>query len=297
VDGLADNSNSEYSQYSMKYDKNIRVPDVILSPSNKAKVLKILQELRFREKFKEYPEQDLHAMNKFLFFGASGCGKTYLAQALANTIGYDMLCVDIAYALARGNVAMNIQEVFTLGNRGNCVIFLDEVDSIAWDRDASKAEDGDMRRALNGLFQQIDRMNPHTILVAASNMLHRLDVAFKRRFDLIMEFTKPKGNILATVRHFITPPFELADEREVLDEIEEHKLSKITSSYDAIRGMCKRAMKTAVMRGDLRLTVDGVYAEAEYTGKSEIDETGLDGREVVSVSDLEDELAKINRGR
>jgi AAA+ superfamily predicted ATPase len=269
--------------YSMSFDPNIRVSDVILSADNKAKVQKILQELKFRDEFKKYPKQGLYAMNKFLFYGASGCGKTYLAQALSNEIGFDLLCVDIARALSTGNIAANIHEVFSFGNHGDCVIFLDEADYIGWNRDAAKSEDGGIRRALNGLFQEIDRMNQSTILIAATNMLHQLDVAFKRRFDLIMEFTKPKGDLLSTVRKFITPPFELEGGRDILDEIEERKLAKISGSYDAIRGMCRRAMKTAVMTGNFKLTLNDVYAEAEYTEKSNIEFADC---EVVSVNDL-----------
>ena len=95
-------------------------------------------EMKNWEKLARY---GLKPMNRLLFYGDSGCGKTFLGKALCNHLGYTMLYVDIARALSQGNVAINITNVFKIANSGgNYMVFLDECDSIAWSRDAKDAE-------------------------------------------------------------------------------------------------------------------------------------------------------------
>ena len=102
-----------------------------------------------------------------------------------------MLYVDIARSISEGNAAINISNIFKAANKiKNCIVFLDECDSIAWSRDTSLADRGDIRRATNSLFQQLDQMHIDNVFIAATNMLHRLDSAFERRFDLKLEFKK-----------------------------------------------------------------------------------------------------------
>ena len=42
-------------------------------------------------------------MNRLLFYGDSGCGKTYLSKALSNYLGFEMLYIDIANAITSGS--------------------------------------------------------------------------------------------------------------------------------------------------------------------------------------------------
>ena len=64
-----------------------------------------------------------------------------------------------------------------------------QVQKKAWQRDTGGADTGTIRRATNSIFQYLDQMNKTNIFVSATNMLHRLDPAFERRFNLKMEFS------------------------------------------------------------------------------------------------------------
>ena len=162
-------------------------------------------------------------MNRILMFGDSGTGKTYLTKALTNALGYQMLYVDIARAIASGNPAKNIADIFTIAEYGDFVIFLDEADSIAWSRDADDAEGGDIRRATNTIFQHMDQMSSRIIVVAATNMVNRLDPAFRRRFNLELRFERPEKNFKEIVSRFLFPGFTL--DLDMDDQITERRLN------------------------------------------------------------------------
>lgn len=241
----------------MKVDTEIPLDSVILSDENRHMIEEFLRETKYRDQLLAHK---LEPMNRLLFYGASGCGKTYLSKALSQHMGYKMLYIDIAEALSTGKVAKNLSAIFQYGNAlGNCIIFLDECDSIAWSRDSNNSESGDVRRATNSLFQQIDQMNPTNIIISATNMLRRLDPAFERRFNMKLEFRRPKENLMDTIRKFLYDEFSLTDD---MDENSRGIVERRTKmSYDEIKGMVHRAMKKAVMDGTLNVKSSTIYKD------------------------------------
>ena len=146
----------KYSELLMPVDTNITLESVILSEENKSKIKSFINELRARDLIEKF---GLHPMNRILMYGDSGTGKTYLSKALTNYLGYTMLYVDIGAALNRGNVSENLTNIFQLGNKLKyCVIFLDECDSIGWNREGTSRESGEVRRSTNNLFQLIESL-------------------------------------------------------------------------------------------------------------------------------------------
>lgn len=241
----------------MSVDTNISIDSVILAPDNKAMIEEFILEQENKDKLLKY---GLQPMNRLLFYGASGCGKTYLGKALSNHLHYSMLYVDIAQALSKGNVADNLSNVFKLANTGRYMIFLDECDSIAWNRDADDAEGGNVRRATNSLFQFMDQMNPDVIIICATNMLKRLDPAFERRFNMKMEFKRPNTDLKETVRKFLKPGFNL-----VIDRVDQITERRTKLSYYELQCVTERVMKKAVINNTLTIKMSDIYKDIAKT--------------------------------
>lgn len=248
-----------WESFIMPVDTNIQIADVILSEDNKSKIQAFLKETAYRDKLINF---GLDPMNRILMYGASGTGKTYLTKALSNHLKYTMIYIDIAQALTDGTVAINISQIFKLANYiGECVIMLDECDSIAWKRDGSTQERGDIRRATNSIFQQLDQMNKTNIFVAATNMLNNLDAAFERRFNMKMEFRRPDKDLDDSIRFFTYPAFDIEDDvDETVREIVKRRAKQyVKLSYYEIEGIVHRAMKNAVLRDSRVVLTSEIY--------------------------------------
>ena len=237
---------TKYKHLFMPVDTNIDINSVLLSDENKLKIVEFLKEYNSKDKLAKY---GLKPMNRLLMYGDSGTGKTFLTKALSNYMKYTMLYVDIAKSLSEDTVAQNISDIFVCANElKNCIIFFDECDSIAWNRDAKTAEGGTVRRAVNSLFQQLDQIDPSNVFVSATNMLKRLDPAFERRFDMKLEFRKPKGSIDKTIEKFIFDKFTLDK------DVEESKLDlmnrRVSMSYYEIQIITERNMKKAILNNN-----------------------------------------------
>ena len=263
------NEKDLYGDMIMDVDTNLKYEHVILSEENQTKVDELRQEMKYAREFEVY---GLKPMNKLLFYGASGTGKTLLAKALSNELDYYMLYVDIGRALSNGDVSRAIADIFTLANKyGNCIVFFDECDSVAVSRDNNNSDAGPIRRATNTIFQYLDQMNPTNIFVAATNMLHRLDAAFENRFNLKLEFRRPELKIEETAARFIRDAgsrFELVGS---MDEINKATVDKrCTLSYRELKSIVERQMKKAIIRGDLKIPIKDLYEAVAIQQKIKI---------------------------
>ena len=234
---------SKYGSLFMYVDTNIDIDSVILSGENKLKIKEFLREYNSRSELREY---GLKPMNRLLMYGDSGTGKTFLTKALSNYMKYTMLYVDIAKSLSEDTVAQNISDIFECANSlKDCIVFFDECDSIAWNRDAKTAEGGTVRRAVNSLFQQLDQFDSSNVFVAATNVLRRLDPAFERRFDMKLEFRKASGGLVDIIKKFMFDNFILSE------DVESSQLAlmerRVSLSYYEIQIIVERNMKKAIL--------------------------------------------------
>jgi SpoVK/Ycf46/Vps4 family AAA+-type ATPase len=248
-----------YDQYIMPPKDIVRLEDVILSDENRKKLDAFVLELQHADELRKH---GLEPMSRILSYGATGTGKTLSAKALAAELDYTMLMVDISQALAQGMAADSISKVFRLAAELKyCLIFFDEVDAIAWNRDAAAGagDGGDIRRATNSLFQYMDQMDETNLFIACTNMLPRLDAAFERRFDLKLEFNRPELHIRDAVQRFITGDFRLVDDSNAVMESIVQKRMRL--SYYEIEGISKRAMKRAILANTTEVSLAGIYQD------------------------------------
>ncbi|MFI9505742.1 AAA family ATPase [Nocardia sp. NPDC052566] len=138
------------------------------------------------------------ARGGLLLYGPPGCGKTFLASAVAGELGANFYPIEIADILDiyHGSGERNVHEVFELARRNApCVLFLDEVDALGFKR-SQMGGAAWMRNVVNQLLNEMDSAtssNEGVYILGATNHPWDLDVALRRpgRFDRMILVTLP----------------------------------------------------------------------------------------------------------
>lgn len=135
---------------------------------------------------------DLPVANKVLMHGPSGCGKTLASYVIAGELKKMMVVINIGAIVSSklGETSKNLSKIFKKAALEDCIIFLDEFDSLGKVRDYSQ-DHGEMKRVVNTILQLFDYLPQNSIVIAATNQKDMLDDALMRRFDNIIEFKLP----------------------------------------------------------------------------------------------------------
>ncbi|HEX8517886.1 MAG TPA: ATP-binding protein [Bacteroidia bacterium] len=135
---------------------------------------------------------DLPVANKILLHGPSGCGKTLASYVIAGELNKMMYVVNLGAIVSSklGETSKNLAKIFRRAASEDCVIFIDEFDSLGKVRDYSQ-DHGEMKRVVNTILQLFDYLPQSSIVIAATNQKEMLDDALLRRFDLSIQFGLP----------------------------------------------------------------------------------------------------------
>ena len=143
-----------------------------------------------------------------LLYGPPGCGKTFLARAVAGEMGARFISISIVDVLNMwiGQSERNLHDIF-LAARANapCVIFLDEVDALGHKR--SQMHSTSMRTLGNQLLAELDGMeggNEGVFVLAATNAPWDVDPALRRpgRLDRTVLVAPPDGPARAAILEY-----------------------------------------------------------------------------------------------
>jgi len=126
-----------------------------------------------------------------LLWGPPGCGKTFIARALAGEVGANFYEVGLTDVLDMwiGSSERNLRAIFDTARRNRpCVLFFDEIDAIGQKRTALRAGGTAMRGVVNQLLAELDGAssdNESIFVLAATNHPWDVDPALLRpgRFD------------------------------------------------------------------------------------------------------------------
>jgi SpoVK/Ycf46/Vps4 family AAA+-type ATPase len=135
---------------------------------------------------------NLPISNKIFLYGPSGCGKTLASYVIAGELKKMMVVVNLGAIVSSklGETSKNLAKVFRKAAAEECIIFIDEFDSLGKIRDDNQ-DHGEMKRVVNTILQLFDYLPQNSIVIAATNQKDMVDEALLRRFDLTIEFSLP----------------------------------------------------------------------------------------------------------
>lgn len=135
---------------------------------------------------------NLPVSNKLLLHGPSGCGKTLASYVIAGELKKMMVVVNLGAIVSSklGETSKNLSKIFRKAALEDCIIFIDEFDSLGKVRDYSQ-DHGEMKRVVNTILQLFDYLPQSSVVIAATNQKDMLDSALTRRFDNIIGFSMP----------------------------------------------------------------------------------------------------------
>lgn len=212
-----------------------------------------------KERFDEIIGWPLHAANDVaelgvqpekgvLLYGPPGCSKTLTAQAVANHYDLNFIAVKGAELISMyvGESERAVREIFRKARAAApCVIFFDEIDSIASERDSTGT------KGLNVLTTLLNEMDGFeslkgVLVLAATNKPYALDSAIMRpgRFDSHIYLGPPNDTARKEIFAINTAAIKISFELDL------RELSKATEGYSGaeIVSICNSAKKAALRR-------------------------------------------------
>jgi transitional endoplasmic reticulum ATPase len=169
-----------------------------------------------------------------LLHGPSGTGKTLLAKAVATESEANFVSVRGPELLSKwvGESERGIREIFRRARQAApCVIFFDEIDSIAPIRGAG-GETAVTERVVSQLLTELDGMeNMHGVVVlAATNRADMIDTALLRpgRFDKIIQIPLPDKESRKSILEINAKEIPIVRDPKSSDYVNIEKISELS---------------------------------------------------------------------
>ncbi len=206
--------------------------DVILPPATRRALESALAQVTQQDLiFKGWGLGERHSTGlglAFNFAGPPGTGKTICAEAIARSLGRELLVVRYAEleSMWMGETSKNVSAIFRTAREQQAVLLFDEADAIAARRSTS-VDSGAQRESnsiVNVLLQELEKYTG--VVIFATNLAANFDPAFERRIRTHVLFEMPgeaeRARIWQVQLHARTP---LADDVDFDDLARRYEVS------------------------------------------------------------------------
>lgn len=236
-----------------------RLSDMVLSDSIRARIEEVVCQHRQRDLLRTH---GLSPKRKLLLIGPPGCGKTMTASVLAGECDMPLLFIQLHSLITRymGETAAKLHLIFDAMAQTRGVYLFDEFDAIGATRTAGN-DVGEIRRVLNSFLQFMERDDSDSIVVAATNFVEMLDDALFRRFDDVIEYDLPNGDMARRLIQNRLTAFDLGDVKWGEVDVAARDLS-----HAEVARACDDAARGAVLAGGRVVTNESLVVALNTRG-------------------------------
>jgi len=191
-------------------------------------------------------------INKFLFQGAPGTGKTETVKQIARILERELYAVDFSAIIdsklgqTQKNMSALFKEINSLFHPENVIVLFDEIDALALDR-TNTNDLREMGRATTAMLKGLDTLNDQIVLIATTNLYKHFDKALTRRFDSIIDFNRYTRQDLLDISEILLKGFLLKFKSSNKDiKLFRKIISQMKINPEPSPGELKNIIRTAI---------------------------------------------------
>ncbi len=188
--------NDELPTGLVRDDRPPFMPRLVMTPQLLSVFKNVVAQWRTRDRLADLLKYGIRPLDRLLFFGPPGNGKTLACYWMARELQipmYRVVCDQLRSSVL-GGMSRAVAEVTKyLNARHEASICLwDEVESVFVDRAVGTGQcDREVASALTVFLQALDRWTAPTLIVMATNLPAQLDPALLSRVEMKLEFVGP----------------------------------------------------------------------------------------------------------
>ncbi|GAB2736191.1 ATP-binding protein [Arthrobacter bambusae] len=194
-----------------------------------------------------------------LLYGPPGCGKTFMARAVAGELGASFMTATMTDIFDKyiGETEKNLHGIFQAARRAApAVLFLDEIDAVATKRSTLSGGAAWMRQTVNQMLLELDSMdarNDGLFVLAATNHPWDIDTALLRpgrldRMLLVLPPDRPAREAILK-HHFSSRPIAGIDVKKIAARTEDFSGADLEH---VVTSAAEKAMMESLRKGSVQ---------------------------------------------